>query len=146
MTDAAQDSRANVGGQVRTGAVLNFSAMERSEFEELVRRALQQLPEEVREHMENVDLVVEDGPTNDQLANSMMEEDQYLLGLYEGLPLTERDDYGMVLPDKISIFQDSIEAVCATKDEIVQEVRDTVIHEVAHHFGLDDTALDEMGA
>ena len=120
--------------------------MERSEFEELVRRALQQLPEEVREHMENVDLVVEDGPTNDQLANSMMEEDQYLLGLYEGLPLTERDDYGMVLPDKISIFQDSIEAVCATKDEIVQEVRDTVIHEVAHHFGLDDTALDEMGA
>ena len=146
MTDAAQDSRANVGGQVRTGTVLNFSAMERSEFEELVRTALQRLPEEVREHMENVDLVVEDGPTNDQLANSMMEEDQYLLGLYEGLPLTERDDYGMVLPDKISIFQDSIEAVCATKDEIVQEVRDTVIHEVAHHFGIDDTALDEMGA
>ena len=127
-------------------AVLHFSAMERSEFEELVRRALQQLPEEVRRHMENVDLVVEDNPTSEQLASSMMEDGEYLLGLYEGLPLTEREDYGMVLPDKISIFQDSIEAVCGNKDEIVQEVRDTVIHEIAHHFGLDDAILDEMGA
>ena len=65
--------------------------------------------------------------------------------LLEGLPLTERDDYGMVLPDKITIFQKSIEAICEGEEELVREVRDTVVHEIAHHFGIDDDRLHELG-
>lgn len=125
--------------------MIEFETMERSEFEKLVRQALQQLPEKIRQQMDNVDLIVEETMTNNQLAYSAIEDGKSLLGLYEGIPLTERDDYGMVLPDKISIFQDSIEAVCTTNEEIVQEVLDTVIHEVAHHFGINDEALDNMG-
>ena len=125
--------------------MIEFETMERSEFEKLVRQALQQLPEKIRQQMDNVDLIVEETMTNNQLAYSAIEDGKSLLGLYEGIPLTERDDYGMVLPDKISIFQDSIEAVCTTNEEIVQEVLDTVIHEVAHHIGINDEALDNMG-
>ena len=95
--------------------------------------------------MDNVDVVVEDWPTKAQLVGSGMEEDQYLLGLYEGVPLTDRYDYSMVLPDKITLFQQVIEAICSNDEEIVREVRDTVTHEVAHHFGIDDDRLEEMG-
>ncbi|MCL0099500.1 metallopeptidase family protein [Dehalococcoidia bacterium] len=119
--------------------------MENAEFEKLAREALKQLPEKILQQMDNIDLVVEESATNDQLAYSVVKEGKSLLGLYEGIPLTERDDYGMVLPDKISIFQDSIEAVCTTNEEIVREVRNTVIHEVAHHFGIDDQTLDNIG-
>ena len=119
--------------------------MENSQFEELVRQALQQLPEKIRHQMDNIDLVVEKSASDDQLAYSVIRDGKSLLGLYEGIPLTEREDYGMVLPDKISIFQDSIEEVCTTNEEIVQEVINTVVHEVAHHFGIDDQALDNIG-
>lgn len=68
-----------------------------------------------------------------------------LLGLYEGVPLTARENYGFVLPDKITIFQEAVEAVCTSPDQIVDEVRDTVVHEVAHHFGIDDEALHALG-
>ena len=69
-------------------------------------------------------------------------EDELLLGLYEGIPLTEREEYSMVLPDKITLYQKSIETICADNDEIIEQVRETVVHEVAHHFGLSDAALD----
>ena len=68
-----------------------------------------------------------------------------LLGLYEGIPLTGRYGYDMVLPDKITLFQTAIESICRTDDEIVAEVRATVVHEIAHHFGIDDDALHDMG-
>ena len=119
--------------------------MELSEFEGLVREALGQIPPEIMRHLDNVDLVVERRATSEQLVGSGMESDQALLGLYEGLPLTERDDYGMVLPDKITLFQETIEEFCTTHDEIVAEVRETVVHEVAHHFGISDERLDELG-
>ena len=116
-----------------------------AEFENLVRRALEQLPEEISARMENIDLVVEDWATRDQLVGTGLEEDNYLLGLYEGVPLPDRYDYGMVLPDKITLFRRAIEAICSSDEEVVREVRDTVVHEVGHHFGIDDPTLEEMG-
>ena len=119
--------------------------MERANFERLVRRAVEGIPEQLRAYVDNVDLVVEDWPAQEQLAGHVIDEEDYLLGLYEGVPLTEREDYGMVLPDKITLFQKAIEAICNSDDEIIEEVRNTVVHEVAHHFGIDDHRLEELG-
>jgi len=115
-------------------------------FERLVHKALDQIPDNLREYLDNVDIVVEDWPSRDMLAGHTVDEDELLLGLYEGVPLTERGEYSMVLPDKITLFQKSIETICANNDEIVEQVRETVVHEVAHHFGIDDDRLEELGA
>ena len=120
--------------------------MTRTEFERLVREALREIPEEIGTRLDNVDLVVEDWPSQTQLVGSGIEEGQYLLGLYEGIPLTDRYGYNMVLPDKITLFQRAIESICSSDEEIVKEIRDTVVHEVAHHFGIDDDRLEEMEA
>ena len=120
-------------------------AMNRSRFESLVRQALLDIPEEMRAHLDNVDVVLEDHATRDQLVGTGLEESGQLLGLYEGVPLTDRDDYGFVLPDKITLFQNAIEAMCSSEGEILREVRETVVHEVAHHFGISDGRLEEMG-
>ena len=119
--------------------------MTRTEFERLVRQTVHEIPEGLRRHLDNVDLVVEERPSQAQLVGSGVEKDDLLLGLYEGLPLTERSDYGMVLPDRITLFQEVIEEVCESRDEVVQEIRETVIHEIAHHFGIDDDRLHELG-
>ena len=111
----------------------------------MVREALTEIRGEIRARLDNIDLVVEDWPTRAQLVGSGIEEGQYLLGLYEGIPLTERYNYDMVLPDKITLFRGAIEGICSSDEEIVTEVRDTVIHEVAHHFGIDDATLEQMG-
>ena len=89
--------------------------------------------------------MVEDWPTKDQLIGSGLDEDELLLGLYEGIPLTERYGYDMVLPDKITLFQRAIESICSTDEEVLREIRDTITHEVAHHFGYDDPSLDSLG-
>jgi predicted Zn-dependent protease with MMP-like domain len=114
-------------------------------FEELVRRALDALPGEFYERLQNVDVVVEDAPTREQLQTGGVEEGDTLLGLYEGVPLTARENYGFVLPDKITIFQRPIEEMCESPDEVVEEIRVTVMHEIAHHFGIDDHALYDLG-
>ena len=119
--------------------------MERARFERLVAEALDGIPDDIGDRLDNVDVVVDDWPSQAQLIGSGINEGEYLLGLYEGLPLTERDDYNMVLPDKITLFQGAIEAICSNDEEIVREVRDTLIHEVGHHFGIDDERLYEMG-
>ena len=104
-------------------------------FEELVADALDEIPEELGRLMDNVWVTVEDVP-----------EEPGLLGLYDGVPLTDRDAYGgMVMPDRITLYRIPILAMCRTEDEVVEVVRDTVIHEVAHHFGIDDQRLDELG-
>jgi predicted Zn-dependent protease with MMP-like domain len=120
--------------------------METSKFEQLVRQALNELPNEFHSRMENVDIVVEDHPTRDQLIGSGLDEDECLLGLYEGIPLPDRYNYDLVLPDKITLFQVSIESMCETEEDVIREIQDTVVHEVAHHFGIDDDDLDAMGA
>jgi predicted Zn-dependent protease with MMP-like domain len=119
--------------------------MERSHFERLVRRAIDAIPDALSGYLDNVDIVVEDWPAQDQLAGHVIDEGDLLLGLYEGVPLTERSDYGMVLPDKITLFQRSIEAISASNEEVIEQVRETVVHEVAHHFGIDDARLEELG-
>ena len=119
--------------------------MERWHFERLVVEAFGQIPEELKTYLDNVDVVVDDMPSREQLAGHQMEEGEILLGLYEGVPLPDRGEYGMVLPDKITLFQDSIESVCSDRDEIVEQIRLTVVHEVAHHFGIDDDRLHELG-
>ena len=119
--------------------------MRQADFERLVREALSQMPEEIRARLDNVDVVVEDWPSKNQLVGSGIEDGQYLMGLYEGIPQTERYGYGMVLPDKITLFQKSIEAICSSDEELIEEARKTVIHEVAHHFGIDDEHLGELG-
>lgn len=118
--------------------------MERSHFEELVRFVLEGIPDELKVYVDNVDIVVEDCPRLEQLAGHVINEGDYLLGLYEGVPLTERSDYSMVLPDKITFFQKSIESICDGEEEIIDEVRRTLIHELAHHFGIEDKRLAEL--
>ena len=115
----------------------------RRRFEELVRQALDELPSPIKSRMDNVDIVVQEWPTPSDLDDAGLHSRRELLGLYQGVPLTERSDYTMVLPDIITIFRRPIEARCATAEEVVQEVRVTVVHEVAHHFGISDDALEE---
>ncbi len=118
----------------------------RSEFEDLVRQAIDALPEEFLARLDNVDVVVEAEPTPEQLDRQSLDAGETLFGLYEGVPLTERhESYGLVTPDKITIFQRPIEEVCDTLDELVEQVQSTVVHEIAHFFGIGDARLDELG-
>ena len=94
-----------------SGASGTLGCMTRAEFERLVRQALADIPDWIHAHVDNVDVVVDDWPSREQLVGSGIDEGQYLLGLYEGVPLTDRYDYGMVLPDKITLFQRAIEEV-----------------------------------
>lgn len=119
--------------------------MDRDVFESLVARALSGLPEEFRDRLENVDVVVEDRPTSRQMAEAGLERNMTLLGLYEGVPLTRRSrSYGMVVPDKITIFQKPIESKCRYDSEIVKEIERVLRHEIAHHFGISDARLDQL--
>jgi predicted Zn-dependent protease with MMP-like domain len=118
----------------------------RARFERLVDRALRQLPGRWSEKLDNVAIVVADRPTAYQRAAAGVGPDDELYGLYEGIPQPQRPaTYGMVLPDRITIFQRSIEADCRSEAEIVAEVRHTIVHELAHHFGIDDARLEELG-
>jgi predicted Zn-dependent protease with MMP-like domain len=119
--------------------------MDRERFQELVVRAVTELPEEFLSQLHNLDVVVEDRPTISQRRRSGLGSGHTLLCLYEGVPQTRRGrGYGMVLPDKITIFQGPIEARCRSEDEIRAEVRRVVRHEIAHHFGISDTRLREL--
>ena len=119
--------------------------MRRADFRRLVSEALETLPAEILEKMNNVEVLVAGSPTPDQEAASGEEEDEGLLmGLYEGTPLTERTTGYVELPDRITLFQDNIEAVCESEEEIREEVRKTVLHEIAHHFGMGEGPLHEM--
>lgn len=109
----------------------------REQFEDAVSDALDQIPEELTAVMSNVVVLVEDEPPDDE---------PHLLGLYEGVPLTERDSgWAGVLPDTITIFRRPLQAACETSEGLIEQIRVTVIHEVAHHFGIDDQRLDELG-
>lgn len=117
-------------------------------FERLVVEALDSLPPFFQEKMSNVEVLVEDDPDPQLLAEMGMDPvGDTLLGLYQGIPLTERYNYNLVMPDTITLYQKPIEAVAGGNfDRIRDEVRHTVIHEIAHHFGIDDDRLIELGA
>jgi predicted Zn-dependent protease with MMP-like domain len=121
--------------------------MDTDAFQTLVSDAIDGLPDEFLRFMENVDVVVQRFPTRRQLAGVGLKSRYSLLGLYEGTPLTERgSDYSFVLPDKITIFQAPIEAICTSDDEIRREIQDTVIHELGHHFGIGEDRMAELEA
>jgi predicted Zn-dependent protease with MMP-like domain len=106
-------------------------------FDQLVSEALDTIPPELAALMDNVAVFVEDEPPPDE---------PDLLGWYEGTPLTQRDwGYGGVLPDRIVIFRGPTLRMCGTEDQVVDEVHVTVVHEIAHHFGIDDDRLHELG-
>lgn len=116
-----------------------------TEFEQLVVDALDSLPESILELLDNVDVVIEQQPSREQLEYSGFKGGT-LLGLYEGIPLTGRTSgYFLVAPDKITIFQRPIEQICRNRQEVADQVRTTVIHEIAHHFGIDEDRLEELG-
>lgn len=118
--------------------------MDREKFERLVARAVEELPEEFLACLDNVAVVVEDSPTPAQLRRAGLGRGQTLLGLYEGVPRTERQSYGLVTPDRITIFQKPIEAMCRGNNETTAEIQRVVRHEIAHHFGLSDERLQEI--
>lgn len=119
--------------------------MDRERFEQLVARAVDSLPDEFRDKLENIDVVVEDEPSRSQLNNARLRRGETLLGLYQGVPLTNRGSYyGMVVPDKITIFQRPIEAKSSNDARIMIEIRKVVQHEIAHHFGIGDARLKQL--
>jgi predicted Zn-dependent protease with MMP-like domain len=120
--------------------------MEPQRFESLVATAIENLPDEFRERLENIDVVVADEPTRAQLRYSHLKRNETLLGLYEGVPLTSRSSgYSFVIPDKITIFQKPIEASGKNDKQVIAEITRVVRHEIAHHFGIDDDRLEELG-
>jgi predicted Zn-dependent protease with MMP-like domain len=120
--------------------------MDTQQFEQLVARAIENMPEEIRERLENIDIIVEDEPSREQLRRSGLSRKETLLGLYEGVPLTNRTHgYSYVMPDKITIFQRPIEASCRNEVQITTRIQQVVRHEIAHHFGINDDRLEELG-
>ena len=111
--------------------------MSREEFEEAVGDALDLVPEAFMDQLDNVVFLVEDEPPP---------EDPELLGIYDGIPLTERDlHWGGHLPDRITIFRGPLVRMCEDREELLDEIAVTVVHEIAHHFGIDDDTLHELG-
>jgi predicted Zn-dependent protease with MMP-like domain len=119
--------------------------MNRERFEQLVTRAVETLPEEFLDRLENIVVVVENRPTSTQLAEARVGRSHTLLGLYEGVPLTKRGrNYGLVPPDMITIFQKPIESECKNDAEITTEIQKVVQHEIAHHFGIGEATLKQI--
>lgn len=122
-----------------------YSAGTKDDFEKLVRDALDGLPNEIENLMSNVDVVIEDLPTK-KLAAEIDVDREGLLGLYQGIPLTERgESYFGVLPDRIALYRTNLERMARSRQELTQIVKKTVIHEIAHHFGIGDERLEELG-
>jgi len=117
-----------------------MSDLRRARFSRVVHRALDDLPARFRERMRNVEVIVDDEPDP-----ALVEERGELLGLYEGVPLTERGIDEPYLPDRITIFRKPIERMTASPKRQAEIVRDTVVHEIAHHFGISDERLDQLG-
>ena len=119
--------------------------MTRRQFEALVERALRRLPRKFKDKLANIAVVVEAWADDETLAELGIEPPDTLYGLYRGVDLTHRDSsYGNVLPDTVTIYQGPIEEDCADEEEMAELVRDTVIHEIGHYFGLDDETMERI--
>jgi len=115
--------------------------MDRSSFEKLVEKSLERLPKKFKHKLRNIMIEIEDRPAQ-ELLDDMGIESGTLFGLYQGVPLTERDwNFGNALPDRIVIYQRPIESAAVSPEEIEEIVLDTVVHEVGHYFGFDDASL-----
>lgn len=118
------------------------------EFDRLITKAMDELPQEYIEGLDNVAIVMADEPTEEQSVKMRLrEEGKILLGLYEGIPLTQRGaGYTFVLPDKITLFKHSILRVVASEEELFEQIKRTLWHEIAHYYGLDHGRIDELEA
>lgn len=112
--------------------------MDHNEFEKIVVEGIKAIPKKFLEKLDNIDIVIEDNPTKEQLKELKVRNNNHLLGLYEGVPKTERWNYAQVLPDKITIFKVPIERIAKSREEIKEIVKETVWHEIAHHFGMSE--------
>lgn len=140
MTDRhARYRRAD--SDVRRRPIDGFRASSRERFERLVDTAIASLPDELLGYLDNVQITVVDVPPADPVG----EGEEILLGLYEGVPRTERGFGEGLLPDRITLYRRALEARARNQHELAEVVRDTVVHEIAHHFGIDDDHLDELG-
>lgn len=120
--------------------------MDDKAFETLLHEAIRELPEEFRERLKNVAIIVEDYPSEALMEQMGIPPEDTLFGLYEGIPLTERGYFDQPLhPDRILIFQGPIEEECDSPEEIKEELKITLVHEIAHFFGLSDEYLEELG-
>lgn len=118
----------------------------REEFEQLVVDAVATLPPAILNRMENVAITIQDWPTRAQLQASNVPPGSTLFGLYQGIPLTQRtSSYGMVAPDRITIFRGPLITYMGTPEAIVEQVRKTVIHEIAHYFGMNEAQIAALG-
>ena len=118
----------------------------KAQFAKLVERALSELPAPFAEYLEEISIEIRDRPTRRQLADLGLKDDELLLGLYHGRPRTERSVLdGPAMPDVIYIFQEDVELVSDSEQQLVAEVRTTVLHEIGHHFGMGEDDLDELG-
>ena len=122
--------------------------MERREFEGLAMKALRELPKVFKDKLENVDVVIEDEPNMDTVKIFGLGSRGHLLGLYQGVPLKARTHYyGMVLPDKITLYQANIERACeVSREGIYEKIKHVLQHEIGHHFGISDRRLKDIGA
>jgi predicted Zn-dependent protease with MMP-like domain len=114
-------------------------------FERLVDRALAGIPSPFREHLAEVAIVIDDEPTRDQLRFNDIDDDEGLYGIYEGVPITEYGADWVAMPNRITLFRLPLEEDFPDPDDLAEEVRITVIHELAHHLGIDDDRLGELG-
>ena len=130
---------------MRESAEQRIERHRQRQFERLVIDALDRLPDDVLRMLDNVEVVIDDWPTEAQL-NRDGSDPEMLFGLYEGIPLTERGNgYSMVLPDKITIFRHPLERAFPSRHELMRQVRITVVHELGHHLGMDEIRLEELG-
>jgi len=121
-------------------------SVEPRRFRALVREAVASLPADLLRRVENVDIVIQRRATARDRKRAGVGAGGLLFGLYQGVPLTQRGHhYNLALPDRISIYQEAIEAICHTEDEVRAEVRKTVLHELGHYFGIDDDRLRDLG-
>lgn len=120
--------------------------LSQKEFDKVVRRALDRIPVEIRKHLDNVVISVRKRPSREMLAELGMTEEHPPLGLYQGQSLIERSVFTPPLyPDTIYIFQEPLEQMCTTLEELEEEIEITVVHEIAHFLGLDEERLEELG-
>lgn len=116
-----------------------------SEFDDMVTSAMNELPQQYIQGLQNVAIVIEEEPTQEQLRKQHVHNGQLLLGLYEGIPRIRRgSNYSLVLPDKISLFKKALELVSITKAELQEHIKRTLWHEIAHYYGLDHKRIHEL--
>jgi len=127
-------------------AAQRLKARGHRQFDQIIVEALQQLPAQFREALDNLDIEVQWRPSPQELRRAGVRRGQTLFGIYLGVPLPQRSSaYNLALPDKIVIYQEPHELACMTEEELVEQVRKTLLHEIGHYLGIDEERLRDLG-